>query len=576
MLIVRQVPSRGGRAGVALEVRADCLEDGGESATTYHLPAPPPSRPSGGGRKQRADMGKRRAFVSRAWDAAVPFDDETKERIAGEVRYYVRRAWRSTTEPGWRWIARLASVELEELTKAAGFEGGQLKAICKLPHNFVMPERRYRAVAVYEQDAKRWHDEYRPRVRRTRAGRWPMEVVVGDVHPMDVLLPRPDGATFTAKLVAFEDSATARMFVHPVFLEKGEGVRQEHVAEAFAAMAADPQWGVPGTLYLDNGSEYNCAALIEDAMRRVAQIRALQSDGEPPAARARLIIKALPYNASAKSIESMFSALERGVFSMLPGWIGGNRMAKKTANVGRAPQPYPHGKEAFLEDLRNALIAYETHPQTGQLHGRSPRQAFEEAWEGGWRPITVSRGAIRAAFARDASRQVRQGSFTYGKGSRRYTARELWGLPAGTRLHLRIPIFGGLDAIPVMNPDGSLLCIAEPDRAYDRLDPEGAREAGRRQSAALAELAEMRSEVEPLDRRAVLARIAEREGEGPVSDGAVVAILDKGSEAVGRALELSPASRQAAKREKEKQDEISREEEREARALFLRKVGTAG
>jgi len=261
---------------------------------------------------------------------------------------------------------------------------------------------------------------------------------------------------------------------------------------------------------------------------------------------------------------------------MLPGWIGGNRMAKKTANVGRAPQPYPHGKEAFLEDLRNALIAYETHPQTGQLNGRSPRQAFEEAWEDGWRPITASRGAIRAAFARDESRQVRQGSFTYGKGSRRYTARELWGLPAGTRLHLRIPIFGGLDVIPVMNPDGGLLCIAEQDRAYDRLDAEGAREAGRRQSAALAELADMRAEVEPLDRRAALARIAEREGEGPVSDGAVVAILDKGSEAVGRVLELSPASRQAAKREKEKQDEISREEEREARALFLRKVGAAG
>ena len=487
----------------------------------------------------------------------------------------MRRAWRSTTEPGWRWIARVASVELEELTVQAGFEGDtrQLRAICKLPHNFVMPERRYRVVAIHEQDAKRWHDEYRPRVHRARAGRWPMEIVTGDVHPMDVLLPRPDGSTFTAKLVAFEDSATARMFVYPVFLEKGEGVRQEHVAEAFAAMAADPQWGVPQTLYLDNGSEYNCAALVEDAMRRVAQIRALQGDGEPSAARARLIVKALPYNAAAKSIESMFSALERGVFSMLPGWIGGNRMAKKTANVGRAPQPYPHGKEAFLQDLRNALIAYETHPQTGQLNGRSPRQAFEEAWKGGWRPIAVSRGAIRAAFARDETRTVRQGSFTYGKGSRRYTARELWGLPAGTRLHLRIPVFGGLDAIPVMNPDGSLLCIAAPERAYDRLDPEGAREAGRRQSAALAELAELRAEAEPLDRRAELARIAEREGPGPASDGATVAILGNGMEAVGRELERSPAARRA---KQDEEDEISTERWREAMDRYLGRTGTDG
>ena len=74
-------------------------------------------------RAGRADRGRRAVFVTRAWDAAVPFDDATRERIAGEVRHYVRRAWRSTTEPGWRWIARIASIELEELTVQAGFEG---------------------------------------------------------------------------------------------------------------------------------------------------------------------------------------------------------------------------------------------------------------------------------------------------------------------------------------------------------------------------------------------------------------------------------------------------------------------
>ena len=168
---------------------------------------------------------------------------------------------------------------------------------------------------------------------------------------------------------------------------------------------------------------------------------------------------------------------------------------------------------------------------------------------------------------------MRQGSFTYGKGSRRYTARELWGLPAGTRLHLRIPVFGGLDAIPVMNRDGSLLCIAEPERAYDRLDPEGAREAGRRQSAALAELAELRDDTEPLDRRAELARIAEREGQGPVSDGATVAILGNGMEAVGRELERSPAARRA---KQDEEDEISTERWREAMDRYLGRTGTDG
>ena len=413
-------------------------------------------------RKQNSARGRRATILTTAWDAAVPFDDATRVRIAAELRRYVRSLWASNTSYGWRWVARLAGHRLEKLTAEAGFDG-DLRAICRVPHNFVMLEARYRAIAVHDQDAKRWHDKYRPRVRRIRKGRWPMEIVIGDVHPMDVLLPRADGSTFTPKLVAFEDWANARIFIHPVFLEKGEGVRQEHIAEAFMAMTQDPCWGVPQLLYLDNGGEYGVMELIEDAMRLNTQVRMLQDDDELSEDlhnRRRAIVKARPYNASAKSIESAFSTLERGVFSMLPGWIGGNRMAKKTANVGQAPQPYPHGEAAFVEDLRNCLIAYETHPQTGLLDGRSPRQAFEEALNENWRPTSISRGAVLTAFARDESRVLHQGSFTYGKGRRRYTARELWGLPAGTRLHLRVPIFGNLDEIPVMKPDGGLLCMA--------------------------------------------------------------------------------------------------------------------
>ena len=84
----------------------------------------------------------------------------------------------------------------------------------------------------------------------------------------------------------------------------------------------------------------------------------------------------------------------------------------------------------------------------------------------------------------------------------------------------------------------------------------------------------MRADVDRLDMREELARIAGREGPGLLPESAATIRLDEGMEAVGRALERSPAERRA---EEEELEEISREEMREARAWFLRKkTGTDG
>lgn len=499
-------------------------------------------------RKRRADKGQRRHRVSARWDAAVAFDADTMERIGADLDRYVRSLWAATTEPGERMIARLASRRLRGLTRAAGYDGEAraLKAACKVSLRFVRRHSHYRAVAIHDLDAKQWHDRHRPRIRRTRADRAPMELVVGDVHPMDVLLPRAEGGTFTAKLICWQDWATNRIFVHPVFLARGEGVRQEHVAESYIAMTQAPGWGVPQVLYLDNGGEYRCFDLVGDAMALTTDARALQDDSALHAElqeRRRTAVLAQPYNAAAKDIEGKFAILERSFFSMMPGWIGGQRMAKKTANVGRAPVPYPHGKAAFLRDLDNCIEAYETHPQSGVLGGRSPREAFAAAVDAGWTRMDIDPGALRAAFARDASRTVRQGAFSYN--GERYTAPEIQALPADTRLHLRIPICGGLDAIPVMDADGGLFCIAALDRAYDALDTAGAKDAGRRLARARAGVRTLRADTDALDMRAEVAGLVADETPEPVPDSAGTIRLSEGMEAVGRALERTPAQRRA-------------------------------
>ena len=527
-------------------------------------------------RRPRADRGQRKHTISRAWDAAVPFDDATKARIAADLERRVRSLWAATTEVGWRWVARVAAGYLAEQTVAAGFapDARRLRKICTLSNRFVERGRRYRAVAIHDLDAKQWDDKHRPRIWRTIAARRPMEIVVCDVHPMDVLLPRADGSTFTAKLVVSHDWATNRLFVYLVFPARGEGVRQEHVVEAFIAMTQAPGWGVPQVLYIDNGSEYGCADLVADALQVNTQVRALGDDPEfrtDLLNRRRAIVRAQPYNASAKPIEGMFGVLERGVFSMLPGWIGGDRMTKKTANVGRAPVPYSHGEAAFRADLRNCIELYETNPQHGALGGRSPREVFQAAVEAGWQRMDISVGALHAAFAHDESRIVRQGAFSYE--GRNYTAREIQALPAGTTLHLRIPICGGLDEIPVMDEGGGLLCMAAVDRPYDVLDTEGAKESGRRRATARAGVKALRADTEPLDMRAAIAGLASRQDPAPIPESAGVIRLSEGKEAIGRALERSPAVRIAAEDER---NQLSRERTREARDRYLRKARANG
>ena len=530
-------------------------------------------------RRPREDRGRRKHAISAAWDswsADVQLSDATKAQIAAELERHVRSLWRSSTELGGRRIALLASDRLAKLTEDAGFEGDarRLKAICKLSLRFVRRSSHYRAVAIHDQDAKQWHDKHRPRIRRTREGCLPMGVVFGDVHHQDVLLPRADGSTFTAKLVAFLDWANNRIFIHPVFLAKGEGVRQEHVIEAFISMTQDSGWGVPEILYLDNGKEYGCLDRMADALQLVSEMRALDdAAGLVPAAlqRPRPIVKATPYNAAAKPIEPAFKVLEQGFFSLLQGWIGGDRMAKKTANVGREPIPYLHGEAAFLTDLQRCLAAYHASPQTGALDGLTPNEAFNAAVDAGWRRMDIARGALLAAFGQDEFRTVRQGGFSYD--GRIYTHDAIQELPAGTRLHLRIPPFRDQLGIPVMDGRGGVRCMAAVDRRYDVLDPDGAREAGRRVARARAGVAKLRANTDPVDVLEAEARRAAREAPAAIPESAGVIRLSEGMEAVGRALESAPTERPAADDEREK---ISRERARALRARFLRTVRATG
>jgi hypothetical protein len=183
--------------------------------------------------------------VSRRWDRSVPFDHATKELIAAKLRRRVRSLW-AAGAPGWRHVARLATAYLIERTREAGLDlpDGELAKRCTLTRGYVVRERRYRSVAVKDKDAKAFFDR-QPRIRRDCSGLKPLELVIGDVHPVDIYYRRDDGSLATAKLIGWLDAANNRFLGHTVFLQKGEGVRSGYPELTHCDVTKDNVRGSP-------------------------------------------------------------------------------------------------------------------------------------------------------------------------------------------------------------------------------------------------------------------------------------------------------------------------------------------
>lgn len=455
--------------------------------TTGRALAPAPGRDQARPRGRRTDKGKRRVYVSRKWDNTVPFDDDTRQRIADATARDVRSIW-ATDARGWRHVGRLALPQLMKTTRAAGFAGtdDELRAICTLPRGFIDRERAPGlAVARHDKDAKAFFDR-QPRVRRDWSQVRPGEVMIGDVHPFDILYRRDDGSTATPKGIAWMDGASRYTILHPVFLEKGEGIRMEHVAASFANMVAETGT-MPGRLYLDNGGEYNWAEFAEAAMKLVERpgVPLLGINDRD----ARRIVKALPYNAPAKPIEPWFARLEDAMRD-LPGHIGGDRMKKKTHNVGREPKPFPGTQAELWQEIR-LRCDYVNNTPMQVLGGRTPAQVFAERER-----HEIDLIDLETAFSKPKVVTLRQGEFRFNNVYYGHDA--LDARPDLTKVVAFIPIFGDRERIAVETPDGTFLCHAEPRRYFHPLDTAGAKESARRKALARQGVRALKETVYPV------------------------------------------------------------------------------
>lgn len=432
-------------------------------------------------RKARTDKGEHRQYISRQWDQMCPLPAPAKTEIAAELEKYVRSLWAGGA-PSANRIEQLSTSKLVELCQIAGWDQARIQD-CRIGRHFVERYRDYSKVAIKERNAKLFMDEYTPRIQRNREGLKPGDVVIGDVHPLDVIKAH-DGREVHARLIAWLDLATYDIFVTPVLLDKGRGIRQEDIARSFVDMA--DAWGLPRALYLDNGSEYKWEEMIDGFKALSGMTHAFEAfvkaagdiggmidqEQATPAPAARALIRARPYNAPAKQIEGVFGILERGYFSLMPGWIGGDRMNKRLHKVGEAPRAYQGDTDEFERDLNTCLEIYRN---TAQADGSSPHDKRRKFIEQGWCPIRAKREVFYFAFSEVKKLKVHQGGIRVG---------DTWGMvdalisKIGTSVDIRIAKWdrrhtfyiddvGTMHAIPMGN-------------SFNHGDPAGAKEQARR------------------------------------------------------------------------------------------------
>lgn len=435
----------------------------------------------------RNDKGEKRVFISRKWDSAVPFDDETKAAIAGDLQQHIRGLVKS----GFKWgqCVFFAGQFLAKATHAHGFRPADqsiVERICEVPKSLVSAEMHYRKVHRHSKDRKASEDDA-PRIKRTIKGMRPMDVVVMDVHPIDIRVTRADGTTATPKLLGFLDVATQRVWCELIFFDARGGVRNVDLIDAFLRMAEHPAFGLPKQLYCDNGKEYGFADFLDDALKLVSGSISDRSR----------VTRALPYNAAAKPIEQWFGRFEQLYLAHLPGWIGGDRMNSRQEAVGKVVAPFEGGFDAFKGAFFGMLRAYEAFPQKhGQLGGKSPQQAFAAHVNDGWQATVIDPENLLTVFTRPEARSVR--AHAIDVAGRTWTGDAL-NTYFGDKVIVRMPIYHGFNALQVEDPQGNILGVVWPQEELAFHDPRGAQRSSAQKQTRNRALTKLRQSAPDID-----------------------------------------------------------------------------
>jgi hypothetical protein len=162
-----------------------------------------------------------------------------------------------------------------------------------------------------------------------------------------------------------------------------EDPNADHIFQAFYNAAS--KYGIPKSLYIDNGKDYRCKDFAGG--RRVYKL--LDKTGEM---KVRSLTSTLeitvhfskPYNAQAKTIERDWKTWKQWMDKMMPGYRGGNHVERPEALEGQIKRGEILDYEDFVKlteyFIDNIFQKYESWGKT--LLGRSREEAFKQEFEG--------------------------------------------------------------------------------------------------------------------------------------------------------------------------------------------------
>ncbi|MEE4153229.1 MAG: hypothetical protein V2I27_03640 [Erythrobacter sp.] len=471
-------------------------------------------------RKKPANAGQKRCHISRAFDKAFVKAGHPPEALPELSRFVDKKIaglWKGRAyENGENVIAELVAFLLYKECQDRGLS--MSKDHCVIGRNRVRELRYFKRAAVWKYDARE-HRNQNPCVRRVMTGLEPMELVVADVKHLDVLFEDIDGRKTYPKLIGFMDAGTQRIYATLVLCEKRKSITQKLVIEGFIAMCRNPLWGLPKTLYLDNGSEFGGLDKLSPAITRLNndvgnKLIDLCTYGSY-ADFAKIDVKhAQPYNAQAKPIEGLFRRLDQYCFSSMKGYTGPNRTNKKTENDGREAEAWSGSWDDFSHTVWGLIEYFHQKKIGGQWDNRSPNQIFQAKLDEGWRPDEAPDLSLELAFSTRRFVSLRQNSITYRR--KKYWHDELNRLPGVEKLELFDPWFEGANPVAIL-PSGRALQLTE-DISYHPTDKAGAQEATRRKRVSLHAIRQLDSEVEELDPTAIKLQMA-AEADRPIVPG---------------------------------------------------------
>lgn len=437
--------------------------------------------------KPRRDRGQARVLVSAAFERALTGWGLRAQvaPLAERLLQLVRGAWAGGAPSAKQcWLTATATLAHQLMEEGWPQDRVRVLATLTAPRRFVDSEKVYQIIAQSQRDAKAIYNQHHAAISRSREGLLPGDLVFGDISPLDIPVLRPDGSTAYARLIVWHDAASNWLHVNLYLCPKGEGVRREHVAASFADLCARSPIGLPKRLYLDNGAEYkwdDMLACWSELARLAGQRTHIDVAALLPAA--GRLTRSIPFRPRGKLIEGQFGNF-RHWLAWHPAWQGGNRMAKKSAAMGRSPAAQSF--EEATSFVAGLLADYHATPQGKGTHldGRSPQEFIDACLTGAqtqgrrWQPLRVDEEVLLLAFAEQAERVVRGGHVQFA--GREWFADFL--MPLHGRVIVRYPrVFGATEKfLFVFTPQGRFIGIATPEPRYGVLDVDGSREAGRR------------------------------------------------------------------------------------------------